>query len=749
MFFFAFAALEGVRFEMGKIKKMLNGESSSNPDINETIVPKPEMLDPQLQSDAMYSRQLGDTVASSSGSNLRSFFTGMGFSPSLVGKVIEENGEDNVDLLLKILMECSSRSQPSDSPGSLFDDKDASSPKYFTFVQPKEEPDVFGVDDDKRASLLRMNFSVEEVDFAMEKLNVDASIDEIVDFIIATQVAADFNEETNDKLDNDAEINEDFSNEILFGTMEKTLRLLEMGFSENEISLAIERFGAEVPVLELANSICAEQVGEKYIIEDKYSLKRSRMNCSRTASYWETFSVGMESNKLKTEDFDRDAVAQSSNLNLNMEEVRRGKRPKQEHIEDYPDTQLGHIGFVDNYPKPEFADESSSYFKPTWVEEKVNAEIAGFRIPRAPKSNSCKSVDRMVAKPPYFFYGNVATASFDTWSKISRFLYAIEPEFVDTRFFSALSRKEGYVHNLPTERRFHILPKPPMSIEDAIPHTKKWWPSWDMRKQLSCVNFETNGVSQLCDRLGRILADSRGFVPSERNKRDILHHCQKLNLVWVGPYKLGPIEPEYLEIILGYPSNHTQAAESNLIERLHSLRYSFQIDTLGYHLSVLKSMFPDGITMLSVFSGIGGAEVAIHRLGIHMKGVVSVETSETKREMLRRWWHSSGQTGELEQIEGIQKLTSNRIDRLIDKFGGLDFIICQSPCNSSSRSPKMDPEGDAPSDFDFSLFCEFVRVLQRVRSLIERKSLWIASNRKNGCGRQNGRLLQGGNSLLI
>lgn len=36
---------------------------------------------------------------------------------------------------------------------------------------------------------------------------------------------------------------QDSNNESLFGTMEKTLRLLEMGFSEKEVSLAIERLG--------------------------------------------------------------------------------------------------------------------------------------------------------------------------------------------------------------------------------------------------------------------------------------------------------------------------------------------------------------------------------------------------------------------------------------------------------------------------------------------------------------------------
>ncbi|KDP27982.1 hypothetical protein JCGZ_19062 [Jatropha curcas] len=646
----------------------------------------------------------------------------MGFSPSLVDKVIEENGEDNVDLLLEILTECSglqkSNSQSSDSLDSLFDDKDASNPpEYSTFVEPKEEPDLSGIYDDKRSSLLKMNFSVEEVDFAMEKLGVHAPVDEIVDFITAAQVAANFDKETEEKLDNEPEIIKEISNEALFGTMEKTLRLLEMGFSENEISLAIERFGAEVPVLELANSICAEQVGEKYIIKDKYSSKCSRIGSSRVASDCGSFSMDV-GNILKTEDFGQDSVSHSSNLN--MEEVRRGKRLKQEDIGDYPGTQFGNVSFEEGYPKPEYTDDPTSYFEPTWVEEKIDVESTGLRIPRALKSNSCKSVDRMVAKPPYFFYGNVDSVSFDTWGKISQFLYAIEPEFVDIRLFSALSRKEGYVHNLPTENRFYILPKPPMSIEDAMPHTKKWWPLWDTRKQLSCINFDTTGVSQLCDRLGRMLSDSRGLLSFER-KRDILRHCQKLNLMWVGPHEVSPIEPEFLELILGYPLNHSEASESSLIERLHSLRYSFQIDALGYHLSVLKSMFPEGITMLSLFTGIGGAEVALHRLGIHMKGVVSVETSETKQRILRRWWHSSEQTGELVQIEDIQKLTSSKIDRLIEKFGGFDFIICQSPCTFSAKSPKIGPESISTSAFDFSLFFEFVRVMQRVRSLLQRK----------------------------
>ncbi|KAI9088103.1 hypothetical protein K1719_030080 [Acacia pycnantha] len=52
-----------------------------------------------------------------------------------------------------------------------------------------------------------------------------------------------------------------------------------------------------------------------------------------------------------------------------------------------------------------------------------------------------------------------------------------------------------------------------------------------------------------------------------------------------------------------------------------------KVDTVAYHLSVLKDMYPNGINLLSLFFGIGGAEVALYRLGIPIKNVVSVEKS--------------------------------------------------------------------------------------------------------------------------
>jgi len=382
-------------------------------------------------------------------------------------------------------------------------------------------------------------------------------------------------------------------------------------------------------------------------------------------------------------------------------------------------------------PKEEYDDDFSSCNGSIW-KKKSKIRIGGdlFSSRKSlddisgvsnvlPNSNAGRSLDKMVSGPPYFLYGNVVNLSNDSWQKVSQFLYALQPEFVYTQLFSALNRKEGYVHNLPSEGRLHVHPKSPMTIEEVIPHTKKWWPSWDTRKHLSCISSEVNGISQICSNLEKILKESRGVLSGEQQTK-ILYHCRKLNLVWVGQRKLAPLEPEYLERILGYPMHHTRNPDATLAERLESLRNCFQTDALGYYLSVLKPLYPGGMTVLSLYGGIGGAEVTLHRLGIYLKGVVSVESSEMKRRILRRWWQNTDQAGELVQIDDIQKLTSNKLEYLMKKLGGFDLVICQNPCTYSPKNAKSLPEGSDVGGLDFTLYYEFVRVLQRVRTLAGR-----------------------------
>ncbi|KAK1269961.1 GDSL esterase/lipase [Acorus gramineus] len=148
-----------------------------------------------------------------------------------------------------------------------------------------------------------------------------------------------------------------------------------------------------------------------------------------------------------------------------------------------------------------------------------------------------------------------------------------------------------------------------------------------------------------------------------------------------------------IETLLGFPRNHTRGGGSSRTERYRSLGNSFQVDTVAYHFSVLKDLFPNGITLLSLFSGIGGAEVALHRLGIHLKAVVCVEISEVNRNIVRSWWEQTNQTGTLIDIADIQQLNGDRLEQLIHMFGGFDLVVGGSPCNNLTGSNRVSRDG--------------------------------------------------------
>ena len=60
-------------------------------------------------------------------------------------------------------------------------------------------------------------------------------------------------------------------------------------------------------------------------------------------------------------------------------------------------------------------------------------------------------------------------------------------EFVDSKYSCAAARKRGYIHNLPLVNVSPILSIPPKTIFHPFPLTKKWWPSWDPRRQFNCL----------------------------------------------------------------------------------------------------------------------------------------------------------------------------------------------------------------------------------------------------------------------
>ncbi|CAN6358440.1 unnamed protein product [Urochloa humidicola] len=608
---------------------------------------------------------------SSSSSSLRSQFIGMGFSPKLVDKVLLRHADDDSNTILESLLSYSNLqqtgSESSGSLGSLFDsDNEENNSPLDQDIKP--EPDSFS---EKWSYLLRtMKFSQEEVDLAFKKLGDEAPLDQLVECIVNAQLGG-----SSRGLENGDATNEGKDAEALFGVMEKTLSLLQMGFTEEEVSSAIGSFGPRIPVQEIADSILARRLANS--IEQK--------------------EVKVESDFLGEEETDYSTYQPSysaAGCYDDDDNNIRAKRAKHIFMDDRGASSSSTVN-------PWFMGycEGTSDMP---VKVELEAMTPGSRV----------NVQGDLAKPPYFLYGNVVEIPKDAWRQLTQFLYNVEPEFVNSQFFSALTRKEGYIHNLPVERRRVVVPKSPMTIEEALPFTRQWWPSWDTRKHISAVTIEAAGVEQTCEKLGRMVRESRGVLSQERQVQ-IMHQCRVSNLIWVGRDKLSPLEPRQVERILGYPHNHTNLFELNQTDRFATMRYAFQTDTLAYFLSVLKDQFAQGIRVLSIYSGIGGAEITLHRLGIPLKCVVSVEESDVNRIILRRWWLKTEQTGELRQLPGIWKLKTQVIEDLIAEFGGFDLII-----GGNYTSCKGGTTVNTTMGMDSNRFFEYARVVNRVRTAV-------------------------------
>ncbi|XBI78596.1 hypothetical protein VPH35_088256 [Triticum aestivum] len=591
----------------------------------------------------------------------------MGFSPILVDKMLQKHGDhDSNTVLESLLSHHNSGSESSSSLGSLFDsDNEENSSKQDI----KPEPDSFS---ERRSYLLRtMNFSQTEVDLAFDQLGEDALLDQLVDFIVTAQGGVLSGDMENGHATNEVKA------ESLFGVMDKTLHLLQMGFTEEEVSLAIDSFGQEAAVQELADSIFARRI----------------------ASTIEQKQVKIESEFLGEQgDQETEYSTYHQRLNYYDDDDDNKRVKKAKHI--FRDDRGASSSHAVNQPTP-------------WLSGGVGSAGDGYlkeedyEMTSGPRAN----VRGDLAKPPFFLYGNVVNITKDAWSEISGFLSGVQPEFINSQLFSALMRREGYLHNLPTERRHVAVPKSPMTIEDAVPSARHYWPTWDTRKHIGSVTSEVAGIEQLCEMLGKTIKDSRGFL-SEEKRAQILHQCKMANLIWIGQDRLGHLQPNQMERILGYPSNHTNLFGLNPPDRIAAMKYAFQTDTIAYLLSVLKDIYPDGLRVLSIYSGVGGAEIALHRLGIPLKCVVSVEESDVNRKILKKWWAKTEQSGVLRQLNGIWKLKTDALEDLFKEFGGFDLVV-----GGNYSSYRGGTTVNATMGMDSGKYFEYVRVLQRVRSM--------------------------------
>lgn len=467
--------------------------------------------------------------------------------------------------------------------------------------------------------------------------------------------SSDYNEDIPDEIsDSDTCWSGDEDTECLTGK-DKTLKsLASMGYTLEEASLAMERCGPDASLLDLTDFISAAQ-----------------MSRAQDAFFPEE---------------------EKPMINLFCEMGRHRKRKlldrelKRKKLRGFEESDCIRL------PKP----------------------MIGFGVPTEPCAPFSRNLPEAAIGPPYFYYENVALTPKGVWDTIKRFLYDVEPEFVDSKFFCAAARKRGYVHNLPIENRKPLLPLPPRTIQEAFPLSKRWWPAWDPRTKLNCLQT-CIGSAKLTERIREALEEWED-VPPPSVQKYVLDQCRKWNLVWVGRNKLAPLECDEVEMLLGFPKNHTRGGGISRTDRYKSLGNSFQVDTVAYHLSVLKDLFPEGLNVLSLFSGIGGAEVALHRLGIRLRTVVSVEISKVNRDIVRSFWEQTNQTGTLIDFDDVQQLNGDKLEQIINSIGGFDLVIGGSPCNNLAGSNRHHRDGLEGKES--ALFYDYFRILDLVKCIM-------------------------------
>ncbi|KAG7550732.1 Ubiquitin-associated domain [Arabidopsis thaliana x Arabidopsis arenosa] len=502
-----------------------------------------------------------------------------------------------------------------------------------------------------------MGFPEENVIKAIQEYG-DENIDEITNALLTYAEVDrlgetnDVNINTNDDDDNLYSLSsDDDEDELNNSSQEDSIlqALIKMDYSREEAAIAIERCGEDASVEEVVDFICAAQMARQF---DEFFAEPDR----------------------------REPMNNSKKRRTYNEPQRRERKPNTAMASD----QLIYL------PK----------------------EMIGFGVPNRPglMMNRPVPVPDIACGPPFFYYENVAMTPKGVWATISSHLYDIVPEFVDSKHFCAAARKRGYIHNLPIHNRFQIQPPPHNTIQEALPLTKRWWPSWDGRTKLNCL-LTCIASAKLTNRIREALEKYDGEPPLHVQKQ-VMYQCKKWNLVWVGKNKLAPLEPDEMEKLLGFPRDHTRGGGISRTDRYKSLGNSFQVDTVAYHLSVLKPLFPNGIKVLSLFTGIGGGEVALHRLQIRMNVVVSVEISEANRNILRSFWEQTNQKGILREFKDVEKLDDHTIEQLMDEYGGFDLVIGGSPCNNlagGNRHSRVGLEGAHSS-----LFFDYCRILDTV-----------------------------------
>lgn len=95
-------------------------------------------------------------------------------------------------------------------------------------------------------------------------------------------------------------------------------------------------------------------------------------------------------------------------------------------------------------------------------------------------------------------------------------------------------------------------------------------------------------------------------------------------------------------------------------------------------------MFPQGINVLSHFSGISSVETALEKLGIPLNFVRSIDISKANRNVMT---NCSDKPARDSGAHHVQKLDRKMLENYMNYYEGFDlFVVGGTPCNNLAGS---------------------------------------------------------------
>ncbi|KAE8688380.1 DNA (Cytosine-5)-methyltransferase DRM1/2 isoform 2 [Hibiscus syriacus] len=165
----------------------------------------------------------------------------------------------------------------------------------------------------------------------------------------------------------------------------KLLYLTKMGYSEAEASIVMERCGPDSSIGELTDFICATQMAKT---ADALLPVEDRKPLCNDPNYKKSQNPGYVF----------------------------WKRKKQRNLEKKLLNEDDHAVHLPNL-------------------------MIGFGVPTEPNQITQITLPENAIGPSYFYYENMTLAPVGVWTEMSRYLYDVEPKFVDSNIFLLLYRK--------------------------------------------------------------------------------------------------------------------------------------------------------------------------------------------------------------------------------------------------------------------------------------------------------------------